>query len=211
VNASPLSDMLYLLPRVRGDTAWRPDLDLGTDTPQSGDLPNYDRDRDDLPGLSLRPGDDAGPRWLRSYASPTVVAGTLAVVVHVDGPAGASGTLQAVLSACAPDGGACRTIAEGSVVRSDWGGGGAWQEYRIGLGDVAEVLPTASILALSFTADTTDDLHLAFGTAGQPSRLEGLVVEPLTLLAAEATNAALVVRREVASAAEATNASLIVA
>ena len=199
-NAAVATTALYLMPRQPGDTDWQPAFDLSDESPPDGTLANFDHDRDEEPGLGLPAGEES-TAWLRAYEGPTVIGGPVSVVVHM-GAAGdrpdVNGTLHADLSVCDAEVRSCSLVATGSATSADWSSDG-WTEQRIDLGIVAEVLPGSAVLRLTLRADTTVDLKVAFGTSHYPSRIDGLVAEPLTLLASAA-----------ALAAEATNASLIV-
>jgi hypothetical protein len=198
-NAAVVTSTLYLMPRQSGDTDWRPAFDLSDESPPDGPLANVDHDRDDDPGLGLPAGQESAA-WLRAYDGPVVVGGPVSIVIHVAAGGfrpNVTGTLHADLSVCDAEVRSCSQVATGSITSEDWSSGG-WTEQQIELGDVAEILSGPAVLRLTLRADTTDDLMVAFGTSQYPSRIDGLVVEPLTLVsasAAEATNAAMVVRR----------------
>jgi putative nucleotidyltransferase with HDIG domain len=180
VNDAVATDVLYLSARSAGDTRWQPHMDLRPERPAAQSLPNYDTDRNDVAGLALSRA-ATSPVWIRAYDTPTVVSGSLELTVFTMAGPGVSGTLRSVLSACTPDLSTCQRVAEATATSADWGGG-SWTVRTIEFGPVVDVLVGPSVLALSLVAETTGDVHVAFGAMEHPSRLEGLVAEPLTLV-----------------------------
>ncbi len=195
-----LSEALTLEADLPGqDTTWDAQMPLTASSPEhTGPMPNYDRDRDDLPGLTLRsvdarPMSDLGgvPAWTTqatSESGPVLVGGDLVLTVQLALPRTSTirqGVLDVDLLDCSTALDDCERVVEARLVTMIGADGStAWQEERIRLGSVAHVLRTERALALTITAsDSAVDVLLGFGTSRVDSRLDGLTVAPANVLA----------------------------
>lgn len=164
-----------------------PDLPLAPVAPTAHDLPNYDIDRDWMPGLLVRRGpgkadekkDERHQDWLVRVDKDTRLVGEVELELFSSMPyflPGLRGAIEVFLADCNGTGTSCTTIASAYQERASWNGG-AWQwdwvPTTFAFGRLDRTFAAGRTLKLVVTVDNRarDDMWIAYDTVDQPSRL----------------------------------------
>ena len=174
----------YLGTNGPGNTTSTPVLPFTTTAPAAGPLPNYDTNRDSLPGLRIREADnhlgtgDAAKyqKWSMTVETGQVLAGraTLDLWAAMAGfDAGESGRVIASISSCNASGFECTQLGTGNdrVIQDD--APGTFQPITIDFGVVNATLSPNRTLVVKVVVDgdSADDMMLAYGTAAYAGAL----------------------------------------
>jgi hypothetical protein len=167
-----------------GDTTSTPVLPFTTGAPAAGPLPNYDTDRDTVPGLGIREADNqlgtGDPAKYQKWSLPLdtgiVLAGgaTLDLWAAMEGfDPNEEGRVVASLSNCNASGVDCTTLGTGHADIAQNDAPGAFQPVTISFGGVTASIPPNRTLVVKVVVDgsSADDMVLAFGTAAYPAAL----------------------------------------
>jgi hypothetical protein len=167
-----------------------PAADLSEVAPSPRALPNFDPDRDDVPGLLIRKGGGgAGETNPAKYQMWLAAEGELVL----DGPATLSfwsamkdfasdqkGQVKAFLLDCSPSGADCSEIASEARGANPWNEEGGWIAREIDFGPVSYTIAAGRSLAVKLvvTKRSQDDMWLAYDTASFASALSIEVASP---------------------------------
>jgi hypothetical protein len=147
------------------------------------DLPNYDSDRNDDPGLTIQIGsglEETDPakiqRWLGVPGEVGRLDGRPALQLWVavkDFDASKTGRMNAGLYECAVDGQDCNLLARGDVLFRQASFGNDFGRVTINMPEVAATIDTDRVIQLTVGVPDTsdDDLWIAFGTSARQARL----------------------------------------
>lgn len=172
------SPPVHLVAPSTADTRSQPVLHLGFAEPPPIDLPNYDVDRDDLPGIVVERSDEhlysPDPRDVQRFRLPvgakTLVDGAVRTALWVAADDFDDTWVGVIVALYDCEGTSCAKLGWGKR----WFRGHAeFQELTIELGWVERLIPAGHEIELRVAAvgDSADDLLLAFGTERYPSRV----------------------------------------
>ena len=191
--AAASSSVLYL----QGDGV--PQASLDDNVPTDSSLPNYDPDRDAIPGLLLErssnganESDPAKHQIWVTGGGGTTLAGPASVTfwsAMKDFATDLHGEVSAHLLDCDLSGGGCSVIESGSASATPWSSSGDWVARTIDFASVSYTIAGDRTLAVKFTVDSNsdDDMWFAYGTTGEPSSLALTLEDPTTTTAPPTT------------------------
>jgi len=173
----------YLKNQGSGDTTAQIFKALSLNGPDASTLPNYDTDRDSVPGLSLQStgsgfaeGNIARIQRFGLNPGGQTLSGTAQLTVFVATDADLGGTpvtLRADLANCAVFYSPCSSpsIAEATATVSTWVNNG-FQQVTFDFGPVSENFGSSRRLVVRIITEDGHRLHLAFDADTHPSSVQ---------------------------------------
>lgn len=187
LDVLPLTDTFYMIndPLKPGqDTASHEILPLSYAEQTSDKLPNYDTDRNQEPGLTIKrrstntgePKADEIQRWRLKFHKTNIQISTNAKLKFSAAMQGFEkdkyGKIWASLIDVDADGNAVKVIAKGFAENNNWGSG--WKSVDIDFRNGTFVMPAGHSLEIAITVDpaSTKDMLVGFGAKGTSGELQ---------------------------------------